>query len=573
MDVQLETVLNKDMTVTDTEITSQLEGDNRPESVGETVDSLCDTNSWSSDTPLLNGVIECDDPGPNQLQNEYVAINEVLDHSFLIETATTQADKKESIFDSSFSLALSEIEEVVPSINNDIHVVGSGWEFGSICSIQYRSHNDISRPNTVDTQSNNFQNRLLSKIFKEKVGNVTNSYQKDVSPVDLIPTDSTKENNGSQNNQKNLFILSCGVMLLHIAIYGLRNLQSSLNTKEGLGVLSLAVLCGSYMVFSLISSFIVRRYRPKICLSVSCIGHLFYVVANYYPTALTILPAAFLHGGSSALLWNAISTYITEIGHTEGGKRKKSVSSVISRYFGVLFLTLQLAMVFGNLISSVILSQTGRDQLVLDKTPKNISSDLIAYEIDTFRYNAEIPANLSKTASTCGVQSCSTGDSTDLNSPVDDLDKVFLLGTYLSCAILSVLVIHCGLEPLQYYAPPSDSVQDVLHQVKATLTMVFDSRFCYLVVLCLYTVIGNGFVVADVLKVFITCPLGMRMVGYSMICFGICGSVSSYIFGKLSKWTGNIAAFLIEIAVDEVWMMSTPALLLVLILINLISVV
>jgi hypothetical protein len=35
------------------------------------------------------------------------------------------------------------------------------------------------------------------------------------------------------------------------------------------------------------------------------------------------------------------------------------------------------------------------------------------------------------------------------------------------------------------------------------------------------------------------------MVGYSMICFGICGSISSYIFGKLAKCTGNLAAFIV----------------------------
>lgn len=38
--------------------------------------------------------------------------------------------------------------------------------------------------------------------------------------------------------------------------------------------------------------------------------------------------------------------------------------------------------------------------------------------------------------------------------------------------------------------------------------------------------------------------MGVQMVGYSMICFGVGGSMGSFVFGKLTKYLGRIAVFL-----------------------------
>ncbi len=37
------------------------------------------------------------------------------------------------------------------------------------------------------------------------------------------------------------------------------------------------------------------------------------------------------------------------------------------------------------------------------------------------------------------------------------------------------------------------------------------------------------------LQAFVTCPLGVHMIGYVMMCFGACDAVSSFIFGRLQK--------------------------------------
>ena len=37
-----------------------------------------------------------------------------------------------------------------------------------------------------------------------------------------------------------------------------------------------------------------------------------------------------------------------------------------------------------------------------------------------------------------------------------------------------------------------------------------------------------------------TCPVGIHMVGYTMICFGVCGSFSSFVGGKLEKHVGSV---------------------------------
>ncbi|XP_045191981.2 protein unc-93 homolog A-like isoform X2 [Mercenaria mercenaria] len=542
----------------------------------ETFDNS-DTGSWSSDTPLLPGkILDCenttrdfhDAPDSSEIDKVVEAkLNTVngehIDKHVSLDMDQTSIAVPENndghTFGSGISIAYSIIRDVERVKTNPVHVFGSGWEFGSVCSINLHGSGDIFRSRTNTTDHHGFHNSpsagrdtLLSRVFKDKIGSMQFDKNVDKESVKFTTLETNDIPMGVSSpvktkNLKNLLILSTSLTFLHIAVFGLRNLQSSINSENGLGVFSLATLCGAFMFGSLASPFIVRKYGPKICVSISCFGHLVYIIANNFPSFYVIIPASVVHGLSNALLWNALCTYITEIGLDEAILKSKVPSNVLSRYFGIFFLALQMSMVLGNLISSLILSQADNriksngNKIALSDTMD--SSTTSVYSLVANVTGTEI-FQIGMDESKCGASHCDVSTGEKAKPSVDDLDKLFLLGTYSSCAIISILVIQCFLDQLPNYSPSSSTLKDIIKQAGSVLAMVIDRKFCFIVMLCLYTVFSNGFVVADVLKAFITCPLGVRMVGYSMIWFGLCGSISSYMFGKLAKYTGNMAAFI-----------------------------
>ena len=45
------------------------------------------------------------------------------------------------------------------------------------------------------------------------------------------------------------------------------------------------------------------------------------------------------------------------------------------------------------------------------------------------------------------------------------------------------------------------------------------------------------------LQNYVTCALGIHFIGFTMMCFGACDSLCSYVFGKIAPYTGRIALF------------------------------
>lgn len=492
---------------------------------GESFDSS-DAGSYSSDTPLLAGqrndanqTSQVKDDGltdklhGNELDNADKGNKETCDTFVYVEIDPSLghlASVERQMLGSGVSVALSYTREVEKVKTNPVHVFGSGWEFGSVCSINLHSSEDttLSQRN-ARVPAPPWQDRLLSRIFKDKIESIRvdkNPGKESEKFIYTIASDSPGDvgHTGERRNLKNLLILSTSITFLYVAVFGLRNLQSSINSEDGLGVFSLASLSGAFVFGSLVSPFVVRRYRPKLCLSLSCFGHLIYVIANYYPNFYVIIPASVIHGLSSALLWNALCTYITEIGLDESFVKNKMSSSVLSRYFGIFFLMLQLSMVLGNLISSLILSQAEnriKERQTKDTVPVTGTVSYNSFIDHTASGISIMTNNESVFQTRCGGAHCDLGGGNETKPAVDDLDKLFLLGTYSSCAIISILVIQCFLDQLPNYTPHSSSLKTVLKQAGSVLAMMVDRKFCFVVLLCLYTAISNAFVIADVLKV------------------------------------------------------------------------
>ncbi|KAJ8303521.1 hypothetical protein KUTeg_019917 [Tegillarca granosa] len=156
-------------------------------------------------------------------------------------------------------------------------------------------------------------------------------------------------------HKKNLIFLSISITLMYTAIGSLRNLQSSMNHEDGLGLYSLAASYCGYMLFSLFTPFVVQKFKPKKCLLYSLVPQLLYVISNLFPTFYIFIPASFLQGVGNALLWNSMSTYTTYLARARALQKDEKTVHIASRYFGIFFFFYQFAIVSGNLISSLVL--------------------------------------------------------------------------------------------------------------------------------------------------------------------------------------------------------------------------
>ena len=412
--------------------------------------------------------------------------------------------------------------EVYEVTRTPLPIIGACWEFGSLSSV-YNSYRELpairSRTSTLDQRSYagskrdiyGGSNRLLARVLSNAIGSIELG-KGDIGEPSLIllPTNESLVDVDYQddkrlccdNNMKNLLVVSTAVTLMFIPMFGLTNLQSSMNSEGGIGVYSIAMSYVAFLLCSLFSPVVVKRYKPKPCLVFGCLAPLFYVLVNFHPTFAFFLPASFILGLSKVILWNAVSTYITVIGVEESDRKGKPADNVISKYYGIFFLLLQLAFVFGNLMSSLVLvPQPMKNQGIvqtLNRTNGTTDTDII-YNINMTDIEASIP-HINAT-SVCGSGYCNNIATIGSQNDIDDVRKTILLGLYSLCIIASTVILIIFLDPLPNYAVTLIEIKNVFYQARNTFTMLFDGQFLLLLVMCMYTIVCNGFVVADILKV------------------------------------------------------------------------
>ncbi|XP_071282697.1 protein unc-93 homolog A isoform X2 [Agelaius tricolor] len=162
-----------------------------------------------------------------------------------------------------------------------------------------------------------------------------------------------------ERNLKNVLVISFGFLLLFTAYSGLQSLQSSLNAEEGLGVASLSVLYAALTLSSMfLPPIIIKKLGCKWTIAVSMCCYVAYSLGNFYASWYTLIPTSMILGLGGAPLWSAKCTYLTIAGTLYAEKAGKSARDIINQYFGIFFLVFQTSGVWGNLISSLILSQS-----------------------------------------------------------------------------------------------------------------------------------------------------------------------------------------------------------------------
>ncbi|KAG8236876.1 hypothetical protein J437_LFUL016432, partial [Ladona fulva] len=215
---------------------------------------------------------------------------------------------------------------------------------------------------------------------------------------------------------KNVTIVSIAFMFQFTAFQGIANLQSSINAKDGLGTVSLSAIYAALVISCmLIPTLLIRCLTVKWTLCFSMLCYAPYIAAQFYPRFFTLVPTALIVGLGAAPMWASKATYLTQVGGVYAKLTEQPVDAIVVRFFGFFFLAWQTAELWGNLISSVVLSSGGHGSADDNRNLTHI--------LDTLHL--------------CGANFCvsSTQNNDNLERPPDS--EIFEISSiYLSCVVI-----------------------------------------------------------------------------------------------------------------------------------------
>ena len=481
---------------------------------------------------------------------------------FLLPCKDTQ-DCESEHKDVNYSVEFEKILEtlVIPGTDFTIDVLDS-HKYSDIVSMEVSEQNLLPEPDPFDAPADEFRSRsntmlgLLGQTQGELGSTVQLACQKalmylkdetvgssvflpgscrDISkshkdftqlsskdPEDNIIVESNK-------HTKNLIAISICLTLASMAFGSIRNLQSSINREGGVGMSSLAACFSSFVIGSIFSPFLVQNFQPRKCLIISLLPQLVWVASNIYPVMWLMIPTSIVMGASIAMMWNALSTYVTFLAKGYSEKRKEAFEHTLSRYFGIFGLTFQTHIIAGNLIASLVLMYANQPMsapvgglAVMNTTNASshnieeyihlgqlnnsyavINESVISNGSSLFHYsNSSLKASSSH-YHLCGSKYCHHYVIDDEGMHVSDPTKYLLYGIYIGCMLLAIIIAFWLLEPLnqRLFSSQIASFSLVGEHLKSLGKFFMLRKFIFLIPLLVYSNMQSGFLTAEVTTV------------------------------------------------------------------------
>ncbi|XP_041987575.1 UNC93-like protein [Aricia agestis] len=320
---------------------------------------------------------------------------------------------------------------------------------------------------------------------------------------------------------KNVAAVSAAFMVQFTAFQGTANLQSSINAADGLGTVSLSSIYAALVLSCIfVPTFLIKRLTVKwtLCLSMLCYAP--YIGAQFYPAFYTLVPAGVVVGLGAAPMWTSKATYLTQAGSVYAKLTDQAVDGIIVRFFGFFFLAWQTAELWGNLISSLVFSSG-----VHAGGATHDNSSMLK----------------------CGANFCMIGgghmENRNLHRPPDS-EIYEISAIYLACVLVAVLMVALLVDPLSRYgekqrkADPSKEVTGI-QLLSATAYQLKKPNQQLLIPITLWIGMEQAFIGADYTQAYVSCALGIRSIGYVMICFGVVNALCSLLFGTAMKYIGR----------------------------------
>ena len=287
---------------------------------------------------------------------------------------------------------------------------------------------------------------------------------------------------------KNLIVLSSAFMIVYTAFVSLQTLQSTLNAHQGIGVTSLSCIYAAQVVSCLFSPWIISRLKIKWSIAAAFAMFIVYILTNFYPEDYVIIPTALLLGLLSGPMWSSQSTYLTTLAIQYAQSMEQLNDLTISKFNGIFCGIFQLSQIWGNIVTTVVLSENHTVHLNsvnltgvrLEHCGAKDCGGLLQYQDFTNipHFLAHVPPNV----------------------------YFMLLSTYIGCALVGIIIIIVLLDKNELNLAESAKTPSLVSSQNffySTLRLLQDHRLQLLIPLVVYTGLEQGFVLGDFTKVLI----------------------------------------------------------------------
>src|SRR6218665_1818532 len=212
---------------------------------------------------------------------------------------------------------------------------------------------DIQPTRTISTSNNKEMKDLEyhQDYWEDDLAKTDLMIQNEVSPIgpissvqSLSKTGSTAEGHCRRHPidmtkrqiLKNVIVVSVVFLLNFLAYGGLMALQSSLHVQQGMGVIAMAVVYGSFALASLtLPKIAISLLGHKWSMSVALTGYLLWMAVNGFGVWATVLPASIVVGICGATLWTTQGSYLTILARHYAIKTDQQTAPVTSLFFGI----------------------------------------------------------------------------------------------------------------------------------------------------------------------------------------------------------------------------------------------
>lgn len=332
---------------------------------------------------------------------------------------------------------------------------------------------------------------------------------------------------------KNTLILAISCLFLFTGLFPIIAVQSSLNSDQGLGTISLSAQTAFQILGSaFLSTAAIQKLGTKWTITLGSVLYLPYIGANFYPTWATLLPTTCWLGIGASLLWPAQITYLTKLTQFYAQHQIGSDPGTIhAKFFGIFFAFFLISNCIGNAVASWIL---GDDSTELIELGQEFSNSNFPQICGANYCNEELGISLAQS-----LEYSSFSNYTHRNGSQPDIHRIYTLCTFcLICELVAVILSGMFLDTLPVlgiseYASVHEK-KSMGRVLVATFSNLKNPKQILLLPLSLYNGISNYFLYADFTKAFVTCPVGMEYVGYVISCHGIFSFASSFLFGWFS---------------------------------------
>ncbi|KAG0468094.1 hypothetical protein HPP92_017422 [Vanilla planifolia] len=298
------------------------------------------------------------------------------------------------------------------------------------------------------------------------------------SPLFVVLEGSSLEARIPKSHARDAHIMSFAFLFIFSAYGAAQNLQSTVNTEQGLGTTSMGILYISFTLFSVVASIVVRKLGSKTALVLGTTGYLLFIASNLKPSWYTMIPASVYLGFTASIIWVGQGTYLASAARSHAKDQHLHEGTIIGNFNGEFWGFFASTQVIGNLISLLLLKD-GRE----------------------------------------GGAPTGTG---------------ILFTVFLGCMLLGTILM-CFLSKRDDNEDDLPSYASFGSLLKSVTAPLQEARVLLIIPLFAYSGLQQAFVWAEFTKKIVEPALGLSGVGGAMAVYGVADAICALLAGRFTS--------------------------------------